>query len=107
MIVRGILGNTVGRVGSFAKRRLLGKLPENAIQGSFQEEKPKEDAALLAAQFAVEDEIMEADELIKMAVEDSFKAELEAMNYDGVESALSDALQAEAEVSDAKKEVTL
>ena len=53
MIVRGILGNTVGRVGSFAKRRLLGKLPENAIQGSFQEEKPKEDATLLAAQFAV------------------------------------------------------
>ena len=179
MIVRGILGNTVGRVGSFAKRRLLGKLPENAIQGSYQvrplahlpsfslslslprslpsarpsslpsvrgftsppvrslpnqlrrdtnlrsslttsplttshldpslqEEKPKqEEAALLAAQLAVEDEIMEADEVIKMAVEDSFKAELEAMNYDGVESALSEALEAEAQVGDAKKELTV
>ena len=56
---------------------------------------------------AVEDEIMEADEVIKMAVEDSFKAELEAMNYDGVESALSEALEAEAQVGDAKKELTV
>jgi len=41
-VVGGILGNTLGRVGKFASRRILGKIPENAIQGSFQEEKPLE-----------------------------------------------------------------
>jgi len=43
ILVRGILGNTVGRVGGFVKRRVLGKVPDNAVKGSFQELKPKKD----------------------------------------------------------------
>ncbi|KAL3762982.1 hypothetical protein ACHAWU_001129 [Discostella pseudostelligera] len=40
VIVQGVLGNTVGRVGRVAGRLLLGRIPETAKQGSFQEEKP-------------------------------------------------------------------
>jgi hypothetical protein len=39
-VVGGVLGNTVGRVGRFLGRRLLGRLPEEAVTGSFQKEKP-------------------------------------------------------------------
>jgi len=45
VIVQGVLGNTVGRVGKLASRTLLGRIPETAIQGSFQEEKPKDGAS--------------------------------------------------------------
>lgn len=45
VIVQGILGNTVGRVGKIAGRLLLGRVPDTAKEGSFQEEKPLEDAA--------------------------------------------------------------
>jgi len=50
VLVQGVLGNTVGRVGRIAGRLLLGKVPETAIEGSFQEEKPLEevDAAPVA-----------------------------------------------------------
>jgi len=41
--VKGVLGNTVGRVGKVAGRLLLGKVPETATTGSFQEEKPLEE----------------------------------------------------------------
>lgn len=44
VLVQGVLGNTVGRVGKVAGRLLLGKVPETATSGSFQEEKPLEDA---------------------------------------------------------------
>jgi len=40
-VVAGVLRNTIGRVGRFASRRILGKIPEEAIQGSYQEEKSK------------------------------------------------------------------
>jgi hypothetical protein len=40
VIVQGVLGNTVGRVGRLAGRLLLGRIPDNAKEGSFQEEKP-------------------------------------------------------------------
>jgi len=43
VIVKGVLGNTVGRVGKVAGRLLLGKVPETATTGSFQEEKPLEE----------------------------------------------------------------
>ena len=50
-VVSGVFRNTIGRVGRFASRRILGKVPEEAIQGSYQEEKPKEkvDVAVVAA----------------------------------------------------------
>ncbi len=41
--MKGVLGNTVGRVGRVAGRLLLGKVPETATTGSFQEEKPLEE----------------------------------------------------------------
>jgi hypothetical protein len=44
-----VLSNTVGRVGRVAGRLLLGKVPETAIQGSFQEEKPPEEPATSSA----------------------------------------------------------
>ena len=40
VIVQGVLGNTVGRVGRVAGRLLLGSIPDTAKEGSFQEEKP-------------------------------------------------------------------
>ena len=44
VIVQGLLGNTVGRVGKVAGRLLLGRIPETAKQGSYQDEKPLDDA---------------------------------------------------------------
>lgn len=41
--MKGVLGNTVGRVGKIAGRLILGKVPETATTGSFQEEKPLEE----------------------------------------------------------------
>eukprot|EP01082_Thalassiosira_pseudonana_P001852 g1287.t1 g1287 contig10:1782424-1784239(-) len=49
VIVRGVLGNTVGRVGRLTGRLLLGRIPETAKQGSFQDEKPLEEAEIVAA----------------------------------------------------------
>lgn len=46
-VVGGVFSNTVGRVARFASRRLLGKVPETAIEGSFQETKPEEENKLL------------------------------------------------------------
>lgn len=40
VIVQGVLGNTVGRVGRVAGRLLLGRIPDTAKEGSFQGEKP-------------------------------------------------------------------
>jgi len=40
-VVGGVLRNTVGRVARFTSRRILGKIPEEAIKGSYQEEKPQ------------------------------------------------------------------
>lgn len=45
-VVGGVLKNTIGRVGRFASRRILGRIPEEAIQGSFQEVKAKETAPI-------------------------------------------------------------
>ena len=46
VIVQGVLGNTVGRVGRVAGRLLLGRIPDTAKEGSFQEEKSLDAAAL-------------------------------------------------------------
>jgi len=43
IVVQGVLKNTVGRVGRVAGKLLLGRVPDNAINGSFQTEKPLED----------------------------------------------------------------
>jgi hypothetical protein len=45
-VVGGVFKRTIGRVAGFASRRLLGKVPETALEGSFQEEKPLEDTPI-------------------------------------------------------------
>lgn len=57
VIVQGVLGNTVGRVGRVAGRLLLGRIPETARQGSFQEEKP---LATTTQSSSVADEVADA-----------------------------------------------
>lgn len=55
VIVKGVLGNTVGRVGKVAGRLLLGKVPETATTGSFQEEKPLEEEVATESQPTIEE----------------------------------------------------
>ena len=43
-VVGGVTSNTVGRVLKFAGKRLLGRVPDEAIEGSYQEEKPLEES---------------------------------------------------------------
>ena len=44
-VVGGVVRNTLGRVARFANRRLLGRIPEEALRGSYYEaEKPLEEA---------------------------------------------------------------
>ena len=58
VIVQGVLKNTVGRVGRVAGRLLLGRVPDTAIEGSFQETKPLEDAVPVVQDFAAAPEEM-------------------------------------------------
>ena len=39
-VVGGILKRTVGKVGRFLGRRILGKVPETAVEGSYHDTKP-------------------------------------------------------------------
>ena len=60
VIVQGLLGNTVGRVGKVAGRLLLGRIPETAKSGSFQEEKASDDVT--AVSDAAEEDVPPASE---------------------------------------------
>lgn len=88
VLVQGVLGNTVGRVGRIAGRLLLGKVPETAIEGSFQEEKPLEEVA--AAPVATDDttalpEMIEVKETSFIdVVDEEDKAILEGEIFDQV-----------------------
>ena len=88
VLVQGVLGNTVGRVGRIAGRLLLGKVPETAIEGSFQEEKPLEE--LDAAPVATDDttaplEMIEVKETKFIdVVDEEDKAILEGEIFDQV-----------------------
>ena len=88
VLVQGVLGNTVGRVGRIAGRLLLGKVPETAIEGSFQEEKPLEEVA--AAPVATDDttappEMIEVKETKFIdVVDEEDKAILEGEIFDQV-----------------------
>jgi protochlorophyllide reductase len=62
-VVGGILSRTVGRVARFANRRLLGKLPEEALTGSFQEEKPLAEATSVVSISTPEGDIVAADQV--------------------------------------------
>lgn len=47
-VVGGTLGRAVRPILRFANRRILGKLPEEAVTGSYQEEKPLEEALVVS-----------------------------------------------------------
>mmetsp|Transcript_7921 Transcript_7921/g.11811 ORF Transcript_7921/g.11811 Transcript_7921/m.11811 type:complete len:596 (-) Transcript_7921:355-2142(-) len=60
-VAGGVLRNTVGRVGRFVGRRVLGRIPETALEGSYQEtkeEKDEKEAAEAEQQDAVAPEIV-------------------------------------------------
>lgn len=87
ILVQGVLGNTVGRVGRIAGRLLLGKVPETAIEGSFQEEKPLEEVA--AAPVSTDDttappEMIEVKETSFIDVDEEDMAILEGEIFDKV-----------------------
>mmetsp|Transcript_12996 Transcript_12996/g.18934 ORF Transcript_12996/g.18934 Transcript_12996/m.18934 type:complete len:561 (-) Transcript_12996:484-2166(-) len=46
-VVGGVVKNTIGRVAGFASRRLLGRVPDTALDGSFQEEQPEENKLMV------------------------------------------------------------
>lgn len=47
-VVGGVFRRTVGRVAKFLGKRVLGRVPETALEGSFQEEKPEDANPILA-----------------------------------------------------------
>lgn len=64
-VVGGVVKRTVGRVASFLGRRLLGRVPEAALEGSFQTEKPRESNPLLqTAPIVVEKVILKDVEVV-------------------------------------------
>jgi len=89
-VVSGVMSRTVGRVGRFIGGRLLGRLPEEAVTGSFQEEQSekqrllaimaKREAALAAAeaaaQAAAEAEALLAEEQAKLGLKSTDKVEV-------------------------------
>ncbi len=62
-VVGGVLSRTVGRVAGFLSRRLLGRVPETALEGSFQEEKPEDFNKLKAAQTVVPETTISGEEI--------------------------------------------
>ena len=87
-VTSSVLRNTVGRVGRVAGRLILGKVPETAIEGSFQEEKPLEDTTLPVSnieakpQMAIETSTSSAK--IIDVVDSKNQAELEGEIFDAV-----------------------
>ena len=65
-VVGGVFSQTFGRVGRFASRRLLGRVPETALEGSYQDTKPTEENNLLKTEEA--DSIVEE---VQMSREDN------------------------------------
>ena len=86
VIVQGVLGNTVGRVGKIAGRLILGRIPETAKTGSFQEEKPLDDDAPPGSSemmMAIEANTSESTKFIDV-VDEGDKALLEGEIFDQV-----------------------
>ena len=87
-VTSSVLRNTVGRVGRVAGRLILGKVPETAIEGSFQEEKSLEATNLPPSnmetkpQMAIETTASSAK--IIEVVDANNQAELEGEIFDAV-----------------------
>ena len=69
-VVGGVFSRTVGRVGRFLSRRLLGRIPETALEGSFQEEKAEEENKLVVEPVIVEEKLDEKIEISTVASEE-------------------------------------
>lgn len=96
-VVGGVFSNTVGRVGRFASRRLLGRVPETALQGSFQESKPEEENKLL--------KLKETD-IVAEAVAETLSSEQETITIDDkviLEKEISEKIFSEYDSSEADK----
>ena len=78
-VVGGVLSRTVGRVGGFLSRRLLGRVPETAIEGSFQEEKPLEENPLLASKVPIvqTEEVAKVEDTLASTIDDQTLIEKE------------------------------
>ena len=74
VIVQGVLGNTIGRVGRLGGRLLLGRIPETAKQGSFQDEKPLDDKPAADLEF---DDNHEQGSVYIDVIDDEDKSKLE------------------------------
>ena len=86
VIVQGVLKNTVGRVGRVAGRLLLGRIPDTAKEGSFQEEKPLAEADTSAPstpEMSIETKADEPNKYIDV-VDDEDKSLLEGDIFDQV-----------------------
>ena len=101
-VVGGVVKNTLGRVGRFAGRRLLGRVPDTALEGSFQEEKPEEENKLLNKVHEVE--IPERQPEVNVAQKDKDSLEKEILD-----KIYSDYIQSEdkAKILDAYKNGTM
>lgn len=63
--VRTVLGQTVGRVARFVGKRMLGKVPEMALQGSYDTTDGGEDVAVVTDEDVEEIQAYISDELLK------------------------------------------
>lgn len=77
-VVGGVVKNTLGRVGRFAGRRLLGRVPDTALEGSFQDEKPEEENKLLNKVHEVE--TPERQPVVNVAQKDKDSLEREILD---------------------------
>jgi protochlorophyllide reductase len=75
-VVGGVVRNTLGRVGRFAGRRLLGRVPDTALEGSFQEEKPEEENKLLNKVHEVETPERQPEVNVAQKDKDSLEKEI-------------------------------
>lgn len=60
-VVGGVAKGTIGRVAGFLGRRILGRVPDAALEGSFQEEKPQDANPLLKTTSITEVEVIQKD----------------------------------------------
>jgi len=71
----GILRNTIGRVGRFVGKRVLGRVPEAALSGSYQVEKEIEQPQILH-ESRVEEEVIPSQTTLTHEQDDSLNEEI-------------------------------
>jgi len=88
-VVSGVLSKSIGRVGGFVRRRLLGKLPEQAITGSYQEAKVKPEETAPTVVSTSDDELdMEPETTITSESHEVFNKDEKDISI--IENAISD-----------------